>query len=317
MGRKMWEDFLVCRKHPANPLLRPCDLPGPCMSVFNPGAIKHNGEYLLIADVLSLQTKQFFWMARSPDGVKFRFDDAPLPWPRFEEDELREFSVYDPRITPIDDGYVLTYARHNKQGMTVGMARTRDFENFELLPSGGQVRNRNGVLFPEKIGGKYVRLERPGDPAGRCAMGLSTSADLVHWADYREVMGTHTGWAGTKIGAGAVPIKTEKGWLCIYHGVKTHPTNSIYRLGVCLLDLADPSRVVARGEDCILWPEYDYEFVGRVPNVVFTCGAVVEADRSVKIYYGAADTCIGLAETHVDALLEVCFTPNKFILQNR
>ncbi len=129
-------------------------------------------------------------------------------------------------------------------------------------------------------------------------------------------MGPRAGfWDGLKVGAGAVPIRTEKGWLEIYHGVTNTGAGLIYRLGACLLDLKDPSQVIARGEDAILWPEYPYEMTGRVGNVVFTCNALLDDDGTVRVYYGAADTCIGLAEGKLSDLIDACFRKNSLRLR--
>jgi beta-1,4-mannooligosaccharide/beta-1,4-mannosyl-N-acetylglucosamine phosphorylase len=145
-------------------------------------------------------------------------------------------------------------------------------------------------------------------------MWLSYSEDLVHWRDSEPLMDTRPGfWDRYKIGAGAVPIKTEKGWLEIYHGVGETCNGFIYSLGAVLLDLENPAKIIARTDDAIMWPEYDYELKGRVPNVVFTCNALIDEDNNIKIYYGAADTCIGLAEAKLDDLIAACLTPNAYL----
>jgi predicted GH43/DUF377 family glycosyl hydrolase len=306
----------VFTKHPSNPILRPDDLPAPCMSVFNPGAIRFKDETLIIADVLTLQGLQVPWMARSSDGVNFKFDPEPIDWPVAKEDCYRESMVYDPRITEIDGTYYLVYASQNNMGTCVGIATTRDFKKFELLPSASPSPNRNGVLFPEKIKDEYVRLDRPISQSGdRGDIWISYSPDLVYWGRSKPLMRARGYyWDRSKVGAGAVPIKTPEGWLIIYHGVNDLPTGSIYRLGVALLDLEDPSKVLSRGEDAVLWPQHDYEFLGRVPNVVFTCNAIVSENGLVRIYYGCADTCIGLAEAQLDDLVEVAKTRNPYVL---
>lgn len=310
---------LVFTKHPSNPILRPDDLPAPCMSVFNPGAIKHNGETILMADVLTLQGLQVLWIARSKDGVRFTFDPAPVNWPVTNDPFYRESMVYDPRITRIGDEYLILYASQNNMGTCVGIARTRDFEEFKLLPSASASPNRNGALFPEKINGEYVRLDRPISQSGDMGdIWISYSPDLVYWGKSKRIMRARGYyWDSTKVGAGAVPIKTPEGWLIIYHGVQVFPTGTVYRLGVALLDLEDPSKVIARGDDTVLWPQHDYEFLGRVGNVVFTCNAIVEDDQTVRIYYGAADTCIGLAEAKLADLIETCKTKNPYVLYNK
>jgi beta-1,4-mannooligosaccharide/beta-1,4-mannosyl-N-acetylglucosamine phosphorylase len=177
---------------------------------------------------------------------------------------------------------------------------------------------RNGVLFPERVGGRYVRLERPNDttlPSGTrtgSTIWLSTSDDLATWRPERPVLAGRWHFWDELIGSGPPPVKTRDGWLHVYHGVATHLGGAIYQAGVCLLDLSDPSRVVARGRNNVLEPREGYELVGQVPNVVFPSGLVVEPlppdgtagpEAKVRLYYGAADTCVGLAETTVAELL--------------
>jgi predicted GH43/DUF377 family glycosyl hydrolase len=162
--------------------------------------------------------------------------------------------------------------------------------------------NKNAVLFPKKFNGKFVRLDRP--MATGIATWISYSHDLIHWGDSKVVFETRPGfWDSDRIGPGAPPIRTEKGWLLIYHGVKKTSAGPIYRLGVVLLDIKNPAKLIGRSAESILSPTEYYERVGEVPNVIFTCGAVLEKDGEVKIYYGAADTSICLAIAHVDDLL--------------
>ena len=227
-----------------------------------------------------------------------------------------EHCAYDPRITKIENEYIIAYASCGRHGVRVGIVKTNDFTTFERVGIASEQGNRNAVLFPEKINGYYARLDRPmgdelRDPAN---IWISYSKDLIHWGNSKPILEVRPGyWDCQKIGAGAVPIKTEKGWLEIYHGVFPNCSGFIYRLGVCLLDIDDPSKVIARGDDAILWPEHDYERIGNVSNVVFTSNAIVEDNGTVKIYYGAADTCIGLAEAKLDDLIEACFNKNKYL----
>lgn len=307
----------LLHKHPTNPVLTASQFSSDVMYAFNPGAIRHNGEYLIMADAATLAQPVVFWLARSRDGVHFTPDPEPLKWPSPHPDHPED-CVYDPRITRIDDEYVIVYASSSETaGVRVGIVKTRDFETFERVSIASEQGNRNGVLFPEKINGLYARLDRPfGNPNDTCGMWVSYSPDLVFWGRSRPVMGPRQGlWDDLKVGAGAVPIRTDKGWLEIYHGVTHTGANPIYRLGVCLLDLQDPSKVIARGEDTILWPEHGYELTGRVGNVVFTCNALVEDDDTVRIYYGAADTCIGLAEGRLGDLIDACFRKNSLRLR--
>lgn len=169
--------------------------------------------------------------------------------------------------------------------------------------------NRNGVLFPRRIGGYYVMLSRPSD-SGHTPFGdivLSHSPDLTFWGMHRLVMqsGGAGWWQGVKIGAGPVPIETSRGWLLIYHGVSGPCNGFVYSMGAALLDLEDPSRVLYRSRDYLLTPEADYETVGFVPNVVFPCAALCDAATGrLAIYYGAADTYTAVAFSHVDTIID-------------
>jgi len=307
----------IFTKYAGNPVVQASDLPGGIMYVLNPGAVKHNGEYILMMDAHTLTTPIVFWLARSRDGIRFTPDPAPIRnWPRLAAATV-ESCVYDPRITRIDGEYVIMYASHTPgRGVRTGVVKTRDFAGFERIPQEETGRdNRNSVLFPEKINGRYVRFDRPmtgeTDPGDMC---ISYSQDLRHWKDTQTLMTPRSGyWDAHKIGGGAVPIKTDQGWLCLYHGVDRTCNGFIYRLGVMLLDLEDPAKIIARGQEPVLWPEHAYECMGRVANVTFACNALLEDNGAVKVYYGAADTCIGLAEAKLADLLGACFKPNPHL----
>jgi beta-1,4-mannooligosaccharide/beta-1,4-mannosyl-N-acetylglucosamine phosphorylase len=187
---------------------------------------------------------------------------------------------------------------------------------------------RNGVLFPEKIGGRYLRLERPnrsrfdsGVTSGTTIV-LAESEDLVRWTEVAPVMQGRPHYWDELIGSGPPPLKTRDGWLHVYHGIATHGAGGlIYQAGACLLDLDDPSRVLARGRDNILEPRELYETVGQVPNVVFPTGLVADVDddgfappeHEARLYYGAADTVVATATTTVGGLLDACRGPGSAV----
>ncbi len=171
---------------------------------------------------------------------------------------------------------------------------------------------RNVVIFPERIGGRYVRLDRPHSHISPWSIWISYSPDLVHWGDSRLVIKPATyHWDEEKIGPGATPIKTEAGWLNIYHGVFHTMAGGVYRLGVALHDLADPARVIGVADDWIVQPTDPWEVTGYVPNVVFTCGAIPEDDGTVKIYWGGADSvmCVGTAK--IQNLVDLCLKESR------
>ena len=186
------------------------------------------------------------------------------------------------------------------------MCKTKDFKTFERLGLISEPENKDGCLFPRKINGRYVRLDRPyGGGIGN--IWLSYSHDLLRWGDSEVVMTTRGGfWDSDRIGACAPPIETEHGWLEIYHGVKNTSAGPIYRMGAVLLDLENPSKVLCRSAVPILTPREYYERVGDVGNVVFSCGAILEDGGKIKIYYGAADTCICLGFADVNHLIDRC-----------
>ena len=190
-----------------NPILTAADLPANTgYFILNPGAVKFNGEYLLLVDVFHVEGGIIFWIARSRDGYRFRFDPKPVDWPR-PPSWWNENGVYDPRITQIGNEYFICYGSHdNTLGTRIAFAKTRDFESFEFISVGSEINNRNGALFPEKINGLYCRLDRPfgGGEQSPCDMWMSFSPDLVYWGGSRPVMTTRPGgWDQLKLGAGA------------------------------------------------------------------------------------------------------------------
>lgn len=250
------------------------------------------------------------WIAESDDGISFRPRDAPIRVPQGDPiwEKYTAGMYYDPRITRIEDDFYLMHAAHSGHGCRLSLIRTKDFQDFDWLGFVSETDNRNGVLFPEKIGGLYARFDRPNTGGSFGDIWVSYSPDLIFWGKSECVLrNTEVRWAWTKIGPGAVPIKTREGWLNIFHGVRTQcAQHYIYSLGVALHDLENPARVIARAEEAILQPEEDYELIGQTPSVVFTSGAVVEDDGEVKVYYGAADTVQCLATTTLDDLLFAC-----------
>jgi len=208
------------------------------------------------------------------------------------------------------DEYIILYASERPgTDVMLGIIKTKDFVNFERISMGSEPGNRNGVLFPEKFDDLYVRFDRPfGDEKNPCFMWLSHSPDLVYWGKTRPL--TYKGQPfrdGFKMGGGGVPIKTDKGWLAVYHVTNMTCNGFIYTLKAMMLDLKDPSVVIGYTRDHILWPEHDYEMRGRVANVVFTCNSILEDDGTIRVYYGAADTNIGLATANIDEIVAECF----------
>jgi beta-1,4-mannooligosaccharide/beta-1,4-mannosyl-N-acetylglucosamine phosphorylase len=294
-------------------------------SVFNPGAVKTGGITYLMLRVQARSRETFMVMAESADGFRFVVRPEIVAFKGIETVRERIYHVYDARITPLEGAHYVMFAMDMDSGCQLGLARTDDLREFRFLGVTSTDDVRNGVLFPEKIGGLYLRLERPnkarleGGPATGTEIWLAGSDDLVSWKRLGPVMGGRFHYWDEYIGSGPPPVKTRRGWLHIYHGVATHfGSANIYQAGVVLLDLADPAKVIGRSRGNILEPRQPFELSGQVPNVVFPSGLVVEefdADgyalpsSPVKIYYGAADTAVGLAETTVGELLEATAEP--------
>ena len=308
----------VMKKDSRNPIITTDNVPCDCVYVSNPGCIKIGDEYVMIANVTLETGPIVFWVARSSNGVDFVFEDKPVQWP-LPPASWPEDCVYDARITELDGVYYLVHCSScSKMGERVGIVKTTDFVTFERVGVVSELGNRNGVLFPEKINGLYARLDRPfGNEMNPCDMWVSYSPDLKFWGNSEPVLSRRPGyWDRQKIGAGAVPIRIKEGWLTIYHGVGETCNGFIYALGAAILDYENPAKVIARTEDAILYPKHDYEILGRVSNVVFACNAIVGDDGdSINVYYGAADSQIGLATTSISELTKACYTKNKYSLK--
>ncbi|MBZ4683092.1 MAG: beta,4-mannooligosaccharide/beta,4-mannosyl-N-acetylglucosamine phosphorylase [Fusobacteriaceae bacterium] len=245
---------------------------------------------------------------KSKDGIHWDIDDEVIKWVD-ENGNLNLNSYgYDPRVAKIDDIYYITWCDDFK-GASVGLGYTKDFKTFIKLPNPFVPYNRNGVMFPRKVNNKYLMMTRPSD-SGHTPFGdvfLSESPDTIHWGNHKFVMGKggQGWWQGTKIGTGPVPIETSEGWLVIYHGVSNTCNGFVYSMGAALLDIDDPSKVLYRTANYLLTPEKEYETTGFVPNVVFPCATLVDAETGrIAIYYGAADTYSALAFSTVDEIID-------------
>lgn len=242
----------------------------------------------------------------SADGVNWDINPEPIKFQcDIEQVDVFEYA-YDPRVVWLEDRYYVTWC-NGFHGPTIGIAYTYDFKEFHQLENAFLPFNRNGVLFPKKIGGNYAMVSRPSD-TGHTPFGdifYSESPDMEFWGRHRHVMGPRGWWQSTKIGAGPVPIETSEGWLLIYHGVLTSCNGYVYHFGAALLDLEKPWKVLARTEPYLLAPRELYECVGDVPNVVFPCAALADSETGkIAIYYGGADTVTCLAFTYVDELVD-------------
>lgn len=295
----------LLRRHPGNPILRPDDLPFLANAIYNPGAVKFGDRYVLVPRVEDGRRDNRLHLAWSDDGVRFTVDPEPIPIPPIRGDNLPEKHLYDPRVTCLEGAYYIVYCSQDfAETVRIGCVRTEDFRTFERLPFQTAPWSRNSALFPEKINGLYARFERP--MSGNQAINLiSYSPDLVYWGGWEPVRIEPQTWLREKWGCGPPPIKTPQGWLQVIHGVWL-ACNYVYKLGALLLDLEHPARVIGQCRDFILTPREPYERMGETINVVFSNGAILEPDGELKVYYGAADTCIGLATCRAKDLIDAC-----------
>ncbi|MEM7339300.1 MAG: glycosidase [Actinomycetota bacterium] len=333
------------RRHESSPVLRPQDLPDESALVFNAGVVEFDGQYLMAyrsdrgTAGNPFITGTDIGFATSADGVVWkpeptvRFDRSasiellqPLEPHRDLEQEL--WRIYDPRLTVVDrhgiETLLMSFAADTTHGLRAGLAESIDGERWQAIAL-STPDNRNQVLFPELVDDHWLRLERPMNTYGGDAMGaerfgvwLSRSPDLIHWGQSRFLVDEASfPFSDGKVGPGAPPVRTAEGWLCFVHAVASHPTGGkrgwedswgrIYRVGAILLDLDDPSKVLAAAPVPVLEPEVDYETDGFRNDVIFPTGAVARPGDNgdeVWLYYGAADTVVGLATARVDDVVE-------------
>ncbi|MBW1669588.1 MAG: glycoside hydrolase family 130 protein [Deltaproteobacteria bacterium] len=307
----MFEHLSPFKRFSSNPILTREDIPYPCNTVFNAGACKFEDRYILLLRVEDLTGVSHLTLAYSDDGYKFTV--SPSPWILPSSDPYYEvyerYGIEDPRITRIGKEYYVAYTALGAYGPRVGIAQTRDFVHFERVALATEVDNKDAALFPEKINSLYVMIDRPSAMGQRKpSIWINYSPDLVYWGKAHALLAPEPGWGSTKVGVSTPPVKTKQGWIVLYHGVRDTAGGRLYRIGALLLDLEDPENILGYTPYFIFSPEEQYERTGDVPNVVFPCGLVAEDDGIVKMYYGAADTCIGLAEARLEDLVECCLS---------
>jgi beta-1,4-mannooligosaccharide/beta-1,4-mannosyl-N-acetylglucosamine phosphorylase len=308
-------DSSVVWRYDKNPVIGTDALRASCR-IFNSAIIPYQGAFIGVFRADHRNGYPKLHLGRSRDGIHWKIEERTI---KFLAEDGRPAKPmlygYDPRLVEIGGTYYITWCNHFN-GPTIGIAKTKDFKTFIQLENAYVPFNRNGVLFPRKFKGNFVMLNRPSDN-GHTPFGdiyLSQSPDMTYWGKHRLVMKTsHYWWKNTKLGAGPIPIATTAGWLLIYHGVCTTCSGFIYSIGAALLDIDDPSKIVADCENYILTPEEPYERTGFVPNVTFPCATLQDAATGrIAIFYGAADTCCALAFTQVDELIAyIKANPNK------
>ena len=304
----------IVKRYSGNPILTKHDVPYAVQTVHNAGMVKVRDKYIMLFRSHLDTGRSIIGLAESVDGYAFTVHAQPFITPAqtgvFREYEA--FGVEDPRISCIDGMYYITYSAYSKHGVRIGLAKTTDFSSIERISLITEADYRNVVIFPEKINGRYVRLDRPHSAISPWAIWISYSQDLIYWGESKLIMmPLPYHWDEMKIGPGATPIKTDHGWLSIYHGVFPTMDGAIYRLGVALHDLENPAKIIGVGDSWILQPEDPWEVTGYVHNVVFTCGAIAEPDGSVKIYWGGADSVVCVGTARIDDLVDRCLNHSR------
>jgi beta-1,2-mannobiose phosphorylase / 1,2-beta-oligomannan phosphorylase len=296
-------------RHPANPVLTAAQWPYPINSVFNPAATVVNGDTVLLCRVEDRRGISHLTVARSPDGLTdWRIDEEPLIADD-PDDRSSMWGVEDARVTrlPDLDAWLIAYTAYGPDGPCVALASTDDFKAVQRLGIAVPPEDKNACLFPRRVDGQYLLFHRPVSvTAGRAGAWLSRSTDLRSWTTPEPVLAPRAGawWDALRVGVGPPPIETEAGWLVIYHGVKQMVTGPIYRVGLALLDRDTPRHVLRRSNEWVFAPAAPYELVGDAPGVVFPTGLVHDRESDeVRIYYGAADTCIAVATAPLSELV--------------
>lgn len=290
-----WEDKPAGYKYPVwrysgNPVITRDNLFG-ANSIFNSAVVPYGDGFKGVFRVDDISRDHTLVTGSSKDGITWELDSEVI------------FRGYDPRLCEIEGKYYLSWVNLTPRGTTIGIAYTEDFTKWVQLEDACYPVARNGVLFPRKINDEYMLLIRPCD-RGHTPYGdifIQQSKDLEYWGKYRFVMKPEKNWEMTKVGAGPTPIETDEGWLMFYHGVLTSCNGFTYAMGAAILDKDEPWKVLHRADCFLLAPHENYELVGDVPNVVFPCAALTDAaSGKIAIYYGGADTVVGLAFTTVD-----------------
>lgn len=295
------------KRYEGNPILAPDQWPYPVNAVFNPGAVKLNGETLLLVRVEDLRGFSHLTVARSRDGLTgWKIAKGPTLEPNHGMLE-EKWGLEDPRIVWLEEHnqYGITYVSFGEGGPTVSLAITKNFRSFARLGKMLPPEDKDACLFPRRFNGRFALLHRP-IVRGEAHIWLSLSPDLKHWGDHRVLIHTRGAWWDChRVGLACQPIEIPEGWLIIYHGVRNTTAGAIYRVGLALLDLKEPWKVLRRGEEWVLGPQASYERIGDVGVVVFPTGATIHKETNqLYLYYGAADNKIAVAMADMDDVRE-------------
>ena len=295
------------QRYSGNPILSPDNWPYPTNAVFNPAAAKLNAETLLLVRVEDMRGFSHLTVARSADG----FTDWEIdPSPTLEADQNSQeekWGLEDPRIVWLEEQkqFAVTYVSFSEGGPVVSLAITRNFKTFARLGTLLPPEDKDACLFPRRFNGRFALIHRP-IVRGEAHMWISFSPDLKHWGDHRPLIRTRTAyWDCHRVGLACQPIETPQGWLLFYHGVRSTTAGQIYRVGLALLDLKSPWKVLRRSDEWVLGPSEPYERIGDVGDVVFPSGAVIHKETDqLNLYYGAADSTIAVATTRLSDCMD-------------
>ena len=294
-------------KYKNNPILTPEMWPYPVNAVMNPAAIQFDGETLLLIRVEDMKGFSHLTAARSKDGfTNWKIDEKPTMMADHNSREER-WGLEDPRIIWLEEQkqYAITYTSFSEGGPTVSLAITKNFKTFARLGTLLPPEDKDACLFPRRFKGRFAMIHRP-IVRGEAHIWLSFSPDLKHWGDHLDIIKTrHAYWDCHRVGLACQPIETEHGWLIFYHGVRNTTAGAIYRMGVALLDLERPWRVLRRGDEWVLSPRENYEMIGDVATVVFPTGVTINKEADLlNIYYGAADCTVAVATAPYSKVIE-------------
>ena len=296
------------KRFEGNPILTPDRWPYPCNATFNPGVTQFNGETLMLVRVEDMRGFSHFTIARSKDGkTNWVVDGQPSMEcdPQMEEEE---WGLEDPRIIWLTERqeYAITYVSYSKDGPMVSLAMTKDFKKFKRYGTMLPPEDKDAALFPRLINGLYVLIHRP-IIRGEAHIWISFSPDLKYWGGHKILIPVRAGWWDcSRVGLGPPPIETPEGWLIIYHGVRHTVSGSLYRVGLALLDLDEPWKIIRRCDEWVFGPYRLYERTGDVPGVTFPTGTVYKEDTNeLHVYYGAADSTVCLATVDYDDLMNL------------
>ena len=291
-------------RYSANPIIKR-DLTLHSNSIFNSAVVPFKGAFAGVFRCDDTARNMNIHAGRSTDGFNWEIEDDPIQFIKTDPELPNSDYKYDPRVIFIEDRWYIIWC-NGYHGASLGLGYTFDFEKFYQMENPMMVYNRNGALFPRKIGNNYAMYSRPSD-SGHTPFGdifYSESPDLIYWGKHRHVMAPCGGWQSTKVGAGPCPIETSEGWLLFYHGVLTSCNGFVYSFSAALLDLEKPWKIIARAKPYIINPREIYELTGDVPNVTFPCAALIDKDSGkVAIYYGCADTVTGLVFGKIDEII--------------